>query len=173
MHSCSNNFKYLQVTAISPYESGYEKYTVTQLASNGSATNNDQFGLSIPAPASNALEILYTGSSVVAAATAINFSGSGFSVTNTGGGTVLVTSNLIDPFPYTGSAVITGSLTISGSGNNTPFLITMPSTSNGDKNKLQVNSEGTLVLGKFNTPPTAVSGGIFYSSSNEFYLGFA
>jgi hypothetical protein len=109
----------------------------------------------------------------VAAATAINFSGSGFNVTNTGGGSVLVSSNIVDPFPYTGSAVITGSLTISGSGNNNLFLITLPATSNGDKNKIQINNEGTLVLGKFNTPPTAISGGIFYSSSNEFYLGFA
>lgn len=163
----SNNFKYLQVTAISPYESGYEKYTVTQLASNGSASDNDQFGLSIPAPASNALEILYTGSSVVSAATAINFSGSGFTVTNTGGGSVLVSSNVMDPFPYTGSAVISGSLNLEG-----PFLIKI-NNNNGDVNKFQVNSEGTTILGKLNTTPTAVSGGIFYSSSNEFFLGFA
>ena len=163
----SNNFKYLQVTAISPYESGYEKYTVTQLSSNGSASDNDQFGLSIPAPASNALEILYTGSSVVSAATAINFSGSGFTVTNTGGGSVLVSSNVMDPFPYTGSAIISGSLNLEG-----PFLIKI-NNNNGDANKFQVNSEGTTVLGKLNTTPTAVSGGIFYSSSNEFFLGFA
>jgi len=163
----SNNFKYLQVTAISPPESGYEKYTVSQLATNGSATDNDQFGLAIPAPASNALEILYTGSSVVAAATAIDFSGSGFSVTNMGGGTVLVSSNFIDPFPYTGSAIITGSLELEG-----PFLVKL-NDNNGDINKFQVNNEGAVVLGKLDTTPTAVSGGIFYSASNEFFLGFA
>lgn len=163
----SNNFKYLQITAISPYESGYEKYTVTQLVSNGSATDGDQFGLSIPAPAANAVEILYTGSSVISAVTAINFSGSGFNVTNTGGGSVLVASTLVDPFPYTGSAAITGSLNLEG-----PFLIKI-NNGNGDTNKFQVNTEGTTVLGKLNTTPTAVSGGIFYSSSNEFFLGFA
>ena len=74
-------------------------------------------------------------------------------------------------FPYTGSALITGSLTISGSGVISPFIINIPD-GNGDSNKLQVNDEGVTVLGKLNTTPTAVSGGMFYSASNEFFFGF-
>lgn len=74
-------------------------------------------------------------------------------------------------FPYTGSALITGSLTITGSGVISPFIINIPD-GNGDSNKLQVNDEGVTVLGKLNTTPTAVSGGMFYSASNEFFFGF-
>ena len=80
---------------------------------------------------------------------------------------VTIISTATDPFPYTGSATITGSLEIDGI-----FLVKL-NNGNGDPNKFQVNNEGTVVLGKLNTPPTAVSGGIFYSASNEFYLGFA
>jgi hypothetical protein len=52
-----------------------------------------------------------------------------------------------------------------------PFLVSM-NDGNGDSNKLQVNDEGVTVLGKLLTTPTAVSGGMFYSASNEFFFGF-
>ena len=42
----------------------------------------------------------------------------------------------------------------------------------GGQEKIRVNTEGTLQLAPQNTAPTAVSGGIFYSSSDAFYLGF-
>ena len=74
--------------------------------------------------------------------------------------------NIVITFPYTGSAIISGSLSLEG-----PFLVSM-NDGNGDSNKLQVNDEGLLVFGKLDTPPTAISGGMFYSASNEFYLGF-
>ena len=35
----------------------------------------------------------------------------------------------------------------------------------------QINSEGVMVLGKFDTPPTPVTGGMYYSSDGNFYLG--
>ena len=35
----------------------------------------------------------------------------------------------------------------------------------------QINSEGVMVLGKFDTPPTAVTGGMYYGSDGNFYLG--
>jgi hypothetical protein len=38
--------------------------------------------------------------------------------------------------------------------------------------KIRVNTEGTLQLAPQEQTPTAVSGGIFYSSSDAFYLGF-
>lgn len=163
-------FKYLQITGIAPFQSGYEVYDVTALASSGSPSTDDQFGISIPAPAANSVSILEDGSQVVTAVTSINFSGSGFQVVDDGGNAVTVIAS--SAFPYTGSAQITGSLIVTGSGTESPFLITMPN-SNGDTNKMQINNEGTLVLGKFNTTPTAVTGGMFYSSSNEFYLGFS
>jgi hypothetical protein len=35
----------------------------------------------------------------------------------------------------------------------------------------QINSEGVMVLGKFDTPPTPVTGGMYYGSDGNFYLG--
>jgi hypothetical protein len=88
-----------------------------------------------------------------------------------------VVTSIVNLFPYTGSADITGSLNvvgpivITGSSSTSPFLINIPD-GNGDEDKLKVNEEGALVLGKLNTAPTAVSGALFYSSSNEFFFGF-
>jgi hypothetical protein len=42
----------------------------------------------------------------------------------------------------------------------------------GGQEKIKVNTEGTLQLTPQDPAPTAVSGGIFYSSSDAFYLGF-
>lgn len=35
----------------------------------------------------------------------------------------------------------------------------------------QINSEGVMVLGKFNTPPTPITGGMYYGADGNFYLG--
>ena len=35
----------------------------------------------------------------------------------------------------------------------------------------QINSEGVMVLGKFDTPPTPVTGAMYYRSDGNFYLG--
>ena len=75
---------------------------------------------------------------------AVEEPGGGGIVFTRGNGDTFTVETTSDPFPYTGSAIITGSLQLEG-----PFLV------------------------KLNTPPTAVSGGFFYSSSNEFFLGFA
>ncbi len=162
-----NTYKYLQITGIAPFQSGYEVYDVTTIAASGSPVTGDQFGFSIPAPSAGAIEILDNNISIVTAVTSINFSGSAFTVTDAGNNAVTVFADLGDVFPYTGSAIITGSLELEG-----PFLVKL-NNGNGDINKFQVNNEGTVVLGKLNTPPTAISGGMFYSSSNEFYLGFS
>ena len=50
-----------------------------------------------------------------------------------------------------------------------PFLISIPDT-NGQNQKLQVNHQGVLRFGALNTLPTAVTGGLVYSSS-AFYMG--
>ena len=109
-------------------------------------------------------EVIDTGSFLINAVEDPNGGGIIFTRGNGNAFTVTVTS---DPFPYTGSAIITGSLQLEG-----PFLVKL-NNGNGDINKFQVNNGGAVVLGKLNTTPTAVSGGIFYSSSNEFFLGFA
>jgi hypothetical protein len=162
-----NVYKYFQITGINPLQSGYEIFDVTSLASNGSPSENDQFGVSIPAPAANAVAILDDNVTVTTAVTSINFSGSAFTVIDDGSNAVTVFSDLGDVFPYTGSADVSGSISVDGI-----FLVKL-NNGNGDPNKFQVNNEGVTVLGKLNTTPTAVSGSIFYSASNEFYLGFA
>jgi hypothetical protein len=163
----SSVYKYLQITGIAPFQSGYEVYDVTTLATNGTPSTDDQFGFSIPAPSAGAIEILDNNISVVTAVTSINFSGSAFTVTDAGNNAVTVFADFGSVFPFTGSAIITGSLELEG-----PFLVKL-NDGNGDINKFQVNNEGVTVLGKLDTTPTAVSGGIFYSASNEFYLGFS
>jgi hypothetical protein len=42
----------------------------------------------------------------------------------------------------------------------------------GGQEKIKINTEGTLQLAPQDQTPTAVTGGIFYSSSDAFYLGF-
>jgi hypothetical protein len=42
----------------------------------------------------------------------------------------------------------------------------------GGQEKIKVNTEGILQLAPQDQTPTAVTGGIFYSSSDAFFLGF-
>jgi hypothetical protein len=42
----------------------------------------------------------------------------------------------------------------------------------GGQEKIKVNTEGILQLAPQDITPTAVTGGIFYSGSDAFYLGF-
>ena len=104
-------------------------------------------------------------------ATVLNFTGSGLlSIVNEAQyATITLTS---DPFPYMGSAEITGSLYIIGSSALSPFTIDIDNN-NGDITKFQVNQEGVMVLGQLDTAPTPISGGMFFSSSNEYFLGFS
>lgn len=62
---------------------------------------------------------------------------------------------------------ITGSFQLALDGVDSYFAI-----SKGGQEKIKVNTEGTLQLVSQSTTPTAVEGGIFYSSSDAFYLGF-
>jgi len=110
----------------------------------------------------------------------LNFSGSGFDVVATSGDTVRIESIAQDPFPYTGSAIISGSLEVIGFENLTGSLFIEASEGdplvvsvrdgNGDDEKVKVNNDGLLVLADLETTPTAVSGALMYSSSN-FWLG--
>lgn len=66
-----------------------------------------------------------------------------------------------------GSFTTTGSLNINLNGTNDIFKVTV----NGEE-KVKVNTEGVLQLTQSATP-TAVEGGIFYSSSNDYFFGFS
>ena len=66
-----------------------------------------------------------------------------------------------------GSFSTSGSLTIDLDGIEDIFSVAV----NGEE-KLKVNSEGTLQFTSQSLTPTAVAGGFFYSSSNNYYLGF-
>lgn len=84
-------------------------------------------------------------------------------------------------FPFTGSAEITGSLSVIGTstfnnqviiqGDSTvdPFVITSSYIDN--KNPFKINNEGVAVFGEQLSTPTAVAGGVIYSAST-FYFGF-
>lgn len=62
---------------------------------------------------------------------------------------------------------ITGSFQLALNGVEQYFAVSV-----GGQEKIKVNTEGTLQLAPQDQTPTAVSGGIFYSSSDAFYLGF-
>lgn len=79
----------------------------------------------------------------------------------------------------TNSRVLTGSLRVSGSLNVQGYT---EMTFNGvddyfnivvdGEEKIRVNEEGTFQLQAQDITPTAVSGGMFYSGSDDFFLGF-
>lgn len=86
-----------------------------------------------------------------------------------------VTGTEVDPaiFSKTGSFVatsndtqITGSLALRFDGSEDTFIVNV----NGD-DKLEINTEGTVIYKPLTTAPTYVSGGLFFSSSGEFYVG--
>ena len=63
---------------------------------------------------------------------------------------------------------ITGSFRLNLDGGvNNYFAVSV-----GGQEKIRINTEGTFELTPQTPAPTAVSGGLFYSGSDEFYLGF-
>jgi hypothetical protein len=83
----------------------------------------------------------------------------------------------IDASKWTGSfdgsisrdsnVAITGSLFLNFDGIEDYFSIKV-----GGEEKLRINTEGVIQLTSQSITPTPIPGGIFYSGSNEFYLGF-
>jgi hypothetical protein len=81
-----------------------------------------------------------------------------------------------DSFPYTGSAIISGSLGVTGSatfltdaGNTQDIFLIKGNTA--DNGTIRANSEGIFQLRwSGSSEPTAIEGGIYYSSS-AFYIG--
>lgn len=81
----------------------------------------------------------------------------------------------VDPgiFTLTGSVqstennlAVTGSLFLRLDGSEDTFKVNV----NGE-DKLEINTEGTVIYKPLSTAPTAVTGGLFFSSSGEFYVG--
>jgi len=66
----------------------------------------------------------------------------------------------------TNNVGITGSLSVDLNGSSDTFDISVQGESS-----VKVNEEGILQLKRFTNTPTAVTGAIFYSASNEFYFG--
>ena len=64
------------------------------------------------------------------------------------------------------NVISTGSITASV--NTTPNFFLIQS---GSREIFKINTEGTIQLESRTSPPTAVTGGIFYSSSGDFFFG--
>jgi len=60
-------------------------------------------------------------------------------------------------------------ITLKSGAEDSPFLIKI-ADSNGQDNKLEVTKDGVLKFGALDTLPTAITGGLVYSSS-AFYVG--
>jgi hypothetical protein len=76
--------------------------------------------------------------------------------------------NLTGSLYLSGSQEITGSLRLELQGVEKYFAVNI----NGEP-QVEINNEGVFTLFPKEITPTPVSGGMFYSSSNEFYLGFS
>jgi hypothetical protein len=70
-------------------------------------------------------------------------------------------------YSTTNDLKVTGSFQIELDGVEDYFGISV----NGEE-KIKVNEEGTFQMTAQTTTPTAISGGMFYSGSDEFFLGF-
>lgn len=60
-------------------------------------------------------------------------------------------------------------VTLKGGAEDSPFIIKI-ANSNGQDNKLEVTKDGVLKFGALDTLPTAITGGLVYSSS-AFFMG--
>jgi hypothetical protein len=103
--------------------------------------------------------------------------GGGGIVFTRGDGSSFIVEVTAEIFPYTGSAGISGSIDLVGTLNvevapGETAVAVYIEDNNGTPTKYQINGEGVPVLGALNLTPTAVGGGMFYSASNEFFLGF-
>jgi hypothetical protein len=67
------------------------------------------------------------------------------------------------------SPLVTSSrMEIQGNGVNDLFIV---KAHNSEETKFVINLQGVTILGQFHDTPTPEAGGMFYSSSGDFYLG--
>lgn len=95
--------------------------------------------------------------------------GNSFDDTHIFTGSVGITGSLglIGPLRLEGDQESTGSYKLELNGVDKYFSVNI----NGVP-QVKINEEGVLQVVAKDTTPTAVTGGLFYSSSNEYYLGF-
>lgn len=73
----------------------------------------------------------------------------------------------------TGSLNVSGSFSTSGSVSiNLDGVDDIFSVSSGGEEKVKINSQGVTQFISQSSAPTAVEGGIYYSSDDDFYFGF-
>lgn len=84
-----------------------------------------------------------------------------------GSGNLTGSLNISGSFSLVGDQENTGSLRLELDGVEKYFSVNI----NGVP-QVKVNEEGTFQLASKDITPTPVTGGLFYSSSNEYYLGF-
>lgn len=70
-------------------------------------------------------------------------------------------------YATTNDIKVTGSFDLNLDGIEDYFSVSV----NGEE-KIKVNKEGVLEMKSQSTTPSAAAGGMYYSSSNEFFLGF-
>lgn len=75
------------------------------------------------------------------------------------------------PFPFTGSARISGSLFIEAPVSTSALIIDTPYSPYISRS-VEVNQDGVVVLGESIGTPEAVAGGLLYTN-NEYFLGFS
>ena len=66
-----------------------------------------------------------------------------------------------------GNIITNGSITIETTGSLSSFML----IKNDGTEYVKVNNEGVLVLHQYDTPPTAVSGGMYFDDIGNFYVG--
>jgi len=64
--------------------------------------------------------------------------------------------------------VTSSRMEIQGNGVNDLFIV---KSHNSEDTKFVINLQGVTILGQFESTPTPVKGGMFYSASGDFYLG--
>ena len=76
-------------------------------------------------------------------------------------------NNTVFNVDSTGNVITNGSITVETTGSLDNFLL----VKNDGNTYVKVNGEGVLVLNQFDTPPTAVSGGMYFDTVGNFYIG--
>lgn len=76
-------------------------------------------------------------------------------------------SNTIFNIDNVGNIITNGSISIETSGSFSSFML----IKNNGTEYVKVNNEGVLVLHQYDTPPTAVSGGMYFDNIGNFYVG--
>ena len=76
-------------------------------------------------------------------------------------------NNTVFNVDSTGSIITNGSISIETSGSFSNFML----IKNDGTEYVKVNNEGVLVLHQYDTPPTAISGGMYFDTIGNFYVG--